>query len=182
MGRRWAVVCVAASFWGCGDGSKQQVRQVADAIAVDPGSYDFGDVALGREERGEIVVRNDGVRTTTVETIPGALGTGDFDVDGLPLTLRSGEAARVRVRFHPMALGSRSDRFQFGTPVSTATQDVDVRGHAVRGLAQLSVQSLDFGDVVVGKTVSLTFTMTNNDGHARTDVRVDAPAGAEDAS
>jgi len=179
MGRRWAVACAVVWVAGCGDGGKQQVWQVSDAIAVDPGSYDFGDVALGREERGEVVVRNDGVRTTTVASIPGAPRTSDFDVDGLPLTLRAGEAARVRVRFHPSVLGMRSDRFQLGTPVSASTQDVDVRGHAVRGLAQLSVQSLDFGDVVLGKTVSLSFTLTNNDGHARTDVRIAPPAGAD---
>src|SRR5882672_2408303 len=141
MGRRWAVACVVVWLAGCGDGGKQQVRQVSDAIAVDPGSYDFGDVALGREERGEV--------------------------------------ARVRVRFHPSALGMRADRFQLGTPVSASTQDVDVRGHAVRGLAQLSLQSLDFGDVVLGKTVSLSFTLTNNDGHARTEVRIVPPAGAD---
>src|SRR5712664_1113908 len=179
MGRRWAVACVVAWVAGCGDGGKQQVRQVSDAIAVDPGSYDFGDVALGREERGEVAVRNDGVRTTLVESIPGAPSTPDFEVDGLPLTLRAAEVARVRVRFHPSAPGMRSDRFQLGTPVSASTQGVDVRGHAVRGLAQLSVQSLDFGDVVLGKTVSLSFTLTNNDGHARTDVRIDPPAGAD---
>ena len=182
MGRRGAVVCVV--LWaaaGCGDGGKQQVKGVADAIIVDPGSYDFGDVALGREERGEVVVRNDGVRTTTVETLPGAAQTPDFDVDGLPLSLRPGEAVQIRVRFHPTALGMRANRFQLGTPVSTTTQDVDVRGHAVRGLAQLSAQSLDFGDVVIGKTASLTFNLTNNDGHARTDVRIQPPGGADAA-
>ncbi len=182
MGRRGAVTCVFLWLVGCGDGGKQQVRQVADAIAVDPGSVEFGDVALGREERGEVVVRNDGVRTTLVESIPGAPSTPDFDVDGLPLTLRAGEAVRVRVRFHPSALGTRSDRFQLGTPVSAGTQGVDVRGHAVRGLAQLSVQSLDFGDVVLGKTVSLMFNLTNNDGHARTDVRIDPPSGPDAAA
>ena len=62
MGRRWAVACVVVWVTGCGDGGNQKVRSVTDAIAVDPGSYDFGDVALGREERGEVVVRNDGVR------------------------------------------------------------------------------------------------------------------------
>ena len=179
MGRRWAVACVVVWVTGCGDGGNQKVRSVTDAIAVDPGSYDFGDVALGREERGEVVVRNDGVRTTTVDSIPGTARTPDFEVDGLPLALRAGEAVRLRVRFHPSTLGMRSSRFQLGTPVSSTTQDVDVRGHAVRGLAQLSVQSLDFGDVVLGKTVSLTFNLTNNDGHARTDIRIEPPAGAD---
>ena len=182
MGRRWAVACVVVWVAGCGDGGNQKVRSVTDAIAVDPGSYDFGDVALGREERGEVVVRNDGVRTTTVDSIPGTARTPDFEVDGLPLALRAGEAVRLRVRFHPSTLGMRSSRFQLGTPVSSTTQDVDVRGHAVRGLAQLSVQSLDFGDVVLGKTVSLTFNLTNNDGHARTDVRIEPPAGADAAA
>src|SRR5438445_192066 len=116
---------------------------------------------------------------TTVESIPGPAGTPDFDVDGIPLTLRAGEAVQVRVRFHPSALGMRSNRFQLGTPVSASTQDVDVRGHAVRGLAQLSAESLDFGDVVLGKTVSLTFNLTNNDGHARTDVRIEPPSGPD---
>ncbi len=92
MGRRGALACVVLWFVGCGDGGKQQVQQVSDAIAVDPGSYDFGDVALGRVELGQVVVRNDGVRTTTVQSIPGAPVTPDFEVDGLPLTLRAGEA------------------------------------------------------------------------------------------
>ena len=103
-------------------------------------------------------------------------------MDGLPLTLRAGEATAVRIRFHPSALGMRSDRLQLGTPASPTRQEVDVRGNSVRGLAQLSVQSLDFGDVVLGKTVSLSFTMTNNDGHARTDVRIDPPTGADAAA
>ena len=182
MVRRWVGACVVLWLAGCGNGGKQEVRQVTDAIAVDPGSYDFGDVALGREELGEVVVRNDGVRTTTVQSIPGAPQIPDFEVDGLPLTLRAGEATAVRIRFHPSALGMRSDRFQLGTPASPTRQEVDVRGNSVRGLAQLSVQSLDFGDVVLGKTVSLSFTMTNNDGHARTDVRIDPPTGADAAA
>ncbi|HZW88714.1 MAG TPA: choice-of-anchor D domain-containing protein, partial [Myxococcaceae bacterium] len=162
MVRRWVGACVVFWFAGCGDGGKQEVRQVTDAIAVDPASYDFGDVALGREEMGEVVVRNDGVRTTTVQGIPGAPQTPDFEVDGLPLTLRPGEATAVKIRFHPKALGLRTDQFQLGTPASPTRQEVDVRGNSVRGLAQLSVQSLDFGDVVLGKTVSLSFNLTNN--------------------
>ncbi len=86
MGRRGALACVVLWFVGCGDGGKQQVQQVSDAIAVDPGSYDFGDVALGRVELGQVVVRNDGVRTTSVQSIPGAPVTPDFEVD--PIGMR----------------------------------------------------------------------------------------------
>ena len=183
MGRRWAGACfVVLASVGCGDGGKQQVRAVQDAIAVDPAAYDFGDVALGREERTQLTVRNDGVRTTTVDSIPGATPTPDFEVVGLPLTLRAGDAVRVELRFHPTVLGTRSGRFEFGTALTTSRQDVDVQGHAVRGLAQLSTQSLDFGDAVLGKTISLEFNITNNDGHARTDVRIDPPQGPDGAA
>jgi Abnormal spindle-like microcephaly-assoc'd, ASPM-SPD-2-Hydin len=182
MGRRWAVACIVVLGVGCGDGGKQEVRSIQDAIAVDPPLIDFGDVALGREERRPVNVRNDGVSTTTVESIPGATPTPDFEVVGLPLTVRPGEAIPVELRFHPTTLGSSSSRFEFGTALTATRENVDVQGHAVRGLAQLSAQSLDFGDAVLGKTISLEFNITNNDGHAVTDVRIDAPAGADGAA
>ena len=180
MGRRWVLACtVVLGTAGCGDGGKQQVRSVQDAIAVDPPLLDFGDVALGREELRQVNVRNDGVRTTTVESIPGAAPTADFEVAGLPLTLRAGDSVPVQVRFHPATLGTRSSRFEFGTALTATRENVDVQGHAVRGLAQLSTQSLDFGDAALAKTISLEFNITNNDGHARTDVRIEAPTGAD---
>jgi Abnormal spindle-like microcephaly-assoc'd, ASPM-SPD-2-Hydin len=180
MGRRWAVVCIVVlGSVACGDGGKQQVRSVQDAIAVDPGAVDFGDVALGREETRQVYVRNDGVASTTVDSIPGATPTPDFQVIGLPLTLRAGDSIPVQVRFQPTSLGNSASRFEFGSALTTARQTVDVQGHAVRGLAQLSTQSLDFGDAVLGKTISLEFNITNNDGHATTDVRIESPTGTD---
>ena len=55
MGRRWAGACfVVLASVGCGDGGKQQVRAVQDAIAVDPPAYDFGDVGGGEEDERDL--------------------------------------------------------------------------------------------------------------------------------
>ena len=182
MGRRWVVTCVAVwAAAGCGDGGKLQIRAAEESVAVEPSSWDFGDVALGREERTTLVVRNDGIREMTVASIPGATREPDFEVVGLPLQLRPGETARVEARFHPTTLGPLASRVQLATALSVSPA-VDLRGHAVKGLAQLSAESLDFGDVVVGHLATLSFTLTNNDGRARTDVRIDVMTGPDAAA
>ena len=165
---------LALALAACGRG-KQEVRQVGGLLGVEPSAVDFGDIALGKEMRQTLTLRNDGLVEMNVDQLPGFQGGPqlDFEVVGLPLVLRSGESLQVEVRYHPQQTGSQHALvgLQTDSPVQDALS-VALQGHSVLGLAQLSADTLDFGDVVVGESATLSFTLLNNDGHAATEIAI----------
>src|SRR4051812_19409950 len=179
---RWAAIAALAVSWACGDGQHKELRQLSDAVTVEPGSLDFGDVALGREQSTELTLRNDGIVATTVDMVPGTASVPDFEVSGLPAKLRPGQAIQIKAVFKPAALGVRNRHLDLTTPFAGANPTVAMRGNAVRGLATISDASIDFGNVVMGEKASATLSLTNNDGKARTDVTIDGTTGTDAAS
>ena len=63
-----------------------------------------------------------------------------------------------------------------------STLPLDLRGHAVLGLAQLSGDIVDFGEVVLNELGTQNLNLSNNDGRAQTEVTVGTPAGADAAA
>ena len=179
MRRVWAAACVLGLL-GCGGASGSKVRQLGGILTVTPANLDFGDVALGKEATHPVTLHNDGIVPMTVDADT-VFPDATFEVVGLPVTLGVGETAALRVRYRPVALGSHEQMLQLVTD-APGDMPVDLRGHAVRGLAQLSGDAFDFGDVVVNERAEQDLLLTNNDGHAETDVRVQAAAGPDAAA
>ena len=185
-GRRVLLAALAMAplaMAACGRG-KGEVRQVGGLLAVTPSGVDFGDVALGKELQQTLTLRNDGLVEMAVDQLPGFQGgpQEDFELIGLPAVLRSGATTEVEVRYHPQQTGIQAA--QVGLHTDSPGQDplaVSLKGHSVLGLAQLSADTLDFGEVVVGESASMSFTLLNNDGHAPTDVAI-APVQGADAT
>ena len=178
-----AVLLLAASAAGCGDG-RQQVRAVAGIALLDPQVLDFGDVALGLEGRRTALLRNAGPVSLNVVDLAQLTGgvsaaNDDFEVSGLPATLGAGDGKLLELRYHPRRTGlsARSVALSTGSP-DGRNLTLDLRGRAVLGLAQLSADALDFGAVLLGQQSGLSFTLSNNDGHAETRVQVPAAQGA----
>jgi hypothetical protein len=130
---------------------------------------------LGKEQTNNNVLRNTGLVSMTVDKLA-QFADPAFEVKGLPATLGPGGSANVSVRYRPPQLGPHQGMLQLITD-STADSgaDVDLRGNAVRGLATLSGDSFDFGNVVVGHTATQDLLLTNNDGHAETSVAISPP-------
>ena len=176
MRRTWAAVVVLGVV-GCGRASGSRVRQVGGLLNVTPAAVEFGDVALGKEATATVSLQNDGIVPMTVTQLS-QLDGGEFEVRGLPLTLGPGQQTRVAVRYRPPELGTHERSLQLQTDSPDAPgKSIAMRGHAVRGLATLSGDSFDFGAVVMGEVRSQTFSLSNNDGHALTSVRIELPAG-----
>jgi hypothetical protein len=151
---------------------------VGGDLFVSPSAIDFGDVALGKELSTSVELHNDGIKTLTVETIPGI--DPAFTISGLPVKLLPGQIAKVGVRYQPPALGSsRQTMALISDAPDVPRSDVDLRGHAVKGLAQISGDVIDFGDVVVSELSTQTVSLVNNDGHATTSVTIDCPQGRD---
>ncbi|MFL5367772.1 MAG: choice-of-anchor D domain-containing protein [Myxococcales bacterium] len=177
-----AIAAAAVAAAACGDGQHKELRQLSDAVTVEPGALDFGDVALGREQATEFLLRNDGIVATTVDMVPGSAAVPDFQVAGLPAKLRPGESVKLKAVFKPAALGVRNRTLDLTTPFSGTDSRVGLRGNAVRGLATISDTVIDFGNVVMNESATATLSLTNNDGKAQTDVTIEGTTGADAAS
>src|SRR5437764_8719629 len=169
--RQPALACLLVAA-ACGGASQSNVRPLGGILTVAPATLDFGDVALGREQTNRIVLRNTGLVSMTVGQLA-QFADPAFEVKGLPATLGPGSAVDVAVRYRPPQLGTHERMLQIVTdsPASDGA-DVDLRGHAVRGLATLSGDSFDFGPVVVNETATQDLLVTNNDGHAETGIAI----------
>jgi len=172
--RQPALACLLVAA-ACGSASQSNVRALGGILTVAPATLDFGDVALGREQTNRIVLRNTGLVSMTVGHLA-QFSDPAFEVMGLPATLGPGGAVDVTVRYRPPQLGTHERMLQIVTdsPASNGA-DVDLRGHAVRGLATLSGDSFDFGPVVVNETATQDLLVTNSDGRAETAITVAPP-------
>ena len=135
MVRRWVGACVVLWLAGCGNGGKQEVRQVTDAIAVDPGSYDFGDVVLGKTvSLSFTMTNNDGHARTDVRIDPptGADAAAFHLSQQGTITLASEQSISVQVDFTPGRLG----------PVPTPGQDTDAVLSSVLGYDPPAIDAL----------------------------------------
>jgi hypothetical protein len=148
-------------------------------LDIRPATVDFGDVALGKEATIAVTLQNDGIVPLEVAQLA-QLDDPAFEVRGLPVTLASGARASVTVRYRPPALGTHQRSLQLATDSPDLPRaDVAIRGHAVRGLATLSGDTFDFGDVVLNEVASQQFVLSNNDGHALTEIRIEPPVGGD---
>src|SRR5258705_4940833 len=174
MGRFRAAACVIL-ITACGGASQSKVHGLGGTLSVSPATLDFGDVALGKQLTHELVLRNTGLVPMTVNNLP-QFANPSFEATGLPATLGPGSSANVTVRYRPPGLGPHERMLQLVTdsPADNGT-DVDLRGNAVRGLATLSGDAFDFGNVVVGSTATQDLLLTNNDGKAETSVAISPP-------
>ena len=176
----WAGLLVLVA--GCSESmGGSRVRSVTGELVVDPKVVDFGDVAVGKEGRSTVFLRNDGLVPMPVDSLPAGSIDGAFEIRGLPCTVGAGETARVEVRYHPTVLGANARSLALATGTQ-ASLPVDLRGHAVLGLAQLSGDAIDFGEVVLNELGSQTLTLSNSDGHSQTEATITAARGADAAA
>ena len=148
-------------------------------LDIRPATVDFGDVALGKDATIAVRLQNDGIVPMAVAQLSQFDDTA-FEVQGLPVTLGPGGTATVSVRYRPPDLGTYRRSLQLTTDSPDIPRaDVAIRGHAVRGLATLSGDTFDFGDVVVNEVAAQQLSLINNDGHALTEIRIELPVGGD---
>ena len=172
----WAAL---AGVVACGGASGSRVRQIGGLLEIQPATVDFGDVALGRQSSIAVKLQNDGVVPMAISQLEGFTDRA-FAVSGLPVTLAPGGVATVTVQYKPPDLGTWQRSLQLVTDSPDLPRtDLSIRGHAVRGLATLSGDTFDFGDVVVNEVAAQKFSLSNNDGHALTSIHIALPVGGD---
>ncbi len=131
-------------------------------LSASPATLAFGQVPTSGTVTQSVSVTNTGTSTTTITgaTAPKA----PFTAGSLPpsgTTLAAGASVSIPVTFSPTAPGNFSGSVTVKSSSGNVT--VAITGSAITGAPhlQLSPNTLDFGSVAIGTTVSKTFTISN---------------------
>ncbi|WP_020118540.1 choice-of-anchor D domain-containing protein [Streptomyces canus] len=148
-----------------------------------PGSLDFGEVPTGSTSTLNLQVTNTGTEPETVTSV-GAPG-GAFSASGLPsagTVVPAGGSFVLSVTYTPTTDQVDSDALVIsssGSGGAAHTLSVPVGATAITGKGHLefSTSALDFGQVPVGSSKSLSFTITNTGNIPVTVTKAKAPTG-----
>lgn len=146
-------------------------------LATEPESIDFGEVPLGEQDGGQVVLRNSGGRPARLD----ALSLGGPDAPSFVLRddrcgdreLAPGERCTVSVVFRPRQEGLLQGRLGFASPdlpEGTAPVQVTLRGAGAVGRLTLSSRELEFGEVRAGASEERTLRL-GNAGRAPLEIR-----------
>ncbi len=146
---------------GCSD--ELAVTRASLRLEVSPNALDFGDVALNTERVLNLELENDG---TILLELTGELSTnlgGEFTVSEIPSRLQPRQRELLQIRFAPSTAGIREGMLVFQTnSLETPTVEVPITGRGVEPALIADPTVVDFGRVVVGRTVTATITLTNS--------------------
>jgi hypothetical protein len=152
--------------------------QAASAkLEVTPPLVTFGGTTVGGHLSAGATFRNVGGTPLTIETVhlPGA----PFGAEGVPAAgskIEPGHSLTITVTFDPTAPGTFSD--QIGLDSSGGNGAIGLSGSAgLPGALQISSETNDYGEVLVGKSASKSFTITNTGGTNVTITKSKPPVG-----
>lgn len=145
---------------GCADVTAAGSGVAPPACEISVTGLDFGEVLVGESADRSFTISNTGggvLEGTVSETC------ADFSiVSGEAYSLAGGQRDTVVVRFTPGAAGPAECVIDTGNPTCA---DITATGVGVEPPAcAVSADTLAFGDVVVGESADLQFTITNTGG------------------
>ncbi|MFG2801561.1 Ig-like domain-containing protein [Streptomyces pseudovenezuelae] len=151
-------------------------------LGAAPAALDFGEVPTGSTSTLNLQITNTGTEPETVDSVdsPG----GVFSTSGLPsagTVVPAGGSFVLSVTYAPTDDRADSDALVVSSSSGggTHTLSVPVSATAITGQGHLefSPSSLDFGQVPVGSSRSLSFTITNTGNIPVTVTKAKAPTG-----
>ena len=142
-------------------------------IALDPGSKNFGEVAVGSDASHTFIVSNEGQSDLKVSELKFLGGNADqfrIDSGGGSFTLAPGASREVVVGFVPTSSGCKSTHLKFySNDPDENPKWANLSGKGIGAGVDpdiaLDSGSKDFGEVTVGSSASHSFTVSNK-GHS----------------
>lgn len=129
-----------------------------------PSSAAFGNVTTGTSNSQTVSLTNNGSATVTISSVT-VTGAG-FSTTGItaPVTIAAGKAATFNAVFGPSSAGSVTGTITLASDAPNSPLSISLSGTGVAAtrLLGLSTSALNFGNVNVGNSSSLSTTLTNN--------------------
>jgi hypothetical protein len=145
------------------------------SVSVVPTSASFGNVPVGSSNSQTFTLTNHGSTTVSVssESISGTGLSGSGITNGMQIS--AGKSSTFNVAFKPAKTGSitGSASIDFSASGKTIALTVPLSGDGVAstGTLEVSPTPMNFGDVIVGKSGSLSLKLTNAGNSALTTTR-----------
>jgi hypothetical protein len=138
-------------------------------IAASPASVAFGNVMIGNSQTVPVTVTNTGGVTVTISAAA-ASGTGfSFTGPGLPATLAAGQSTTFNPIFSPTSSGSKTGNLAITSDANNPILNIPLSGAGVtQGQITPNPATLNFGNVAVGASKTLTEALTNSGGSSLT--------------
>jgi hypothetical protein len=133
----------------------------AGVLSSSDPSLSFGNVAVGNSGTQSETLTNSGGSSVTISQAN--VSVNSFRVTGLslPMTLSAGQSFTFGVAFAPTTGGGATGTISVMSDASNATLTISLAGTAtVTGQLAVSPATLNFGNVIVGQSKSLTGTLT----------------------
>jgi HYDIN/CFA65/VesB family protein len=154
--------CIGLTGAGKPSGSSQTTAGAA-AISLAPASVNFGHVAVGSTASQSVTISNGGGSSLTITQASTSAAGVSISGMSLPLVIAAGKQSTFDIVFSPKTAGALSGNISVMTDVSSTPSTVSLSGTALAATALLtsSAPSLNFGSVAVGKSGSMSVTLTN---------------------
>jgi hypothetical protein len=130
-------------------------------LVPNPGSFAFGNVAVGTTASQAITLSNTG--NSSVKISSASVGGLDFAMTGLatPKTLAAGQNATFTAQFAPTKTGIFSGTIVITSDASDPSITIPLTANGTRGQLSANPASINFGSLVSGASASVPVTLTN---------------------
>src|SRR5215472_5129046 len=157
--RRLALVVAVAAMLITSVGVPRSVAG-SSTVKIDPGSFAFGNVAVGSKSQHAFTLTNYGKTSITISRVS-ASGPG-FSESGLrmPLTLAAGRSIDFTAHFAPTEIGQVKGHITIESNALDRTVTIALSGTGVRQLT-VNPAITFFGAVAVSSKSQHAFTLTN---------------------
>ncbi|WP_089717933.1 choice-of-anchor D domain-containing protein [Candidatus Entotheonella palauensis] len=139
------------------------VEVAVPGIEVTPQELAFGGVPVGEDATLSFTIANPGTAVLQVNLeLTSTAPEGVFTLEDVPTEVSASEAATVTVRFSPSEVGEVSAAVQITSNADSGDITVEVTGTG-EGVPELTISPLaiDFGDVLLGESVTETVQLEN---------------------
>lgn len=141
-------------------------QAAAAKLEATPPLVTFGGTTVGGQLSGSATFRNVGGTQLTINAIH--LPSAPFGATGVPAVgakIEPGDSVTITVTFDPTSTGKFED--QIGLDTTGGGEAVGLSGSAgLPGALEIASETLAYGQVTVGSSVSKSFTVTNTGGTA----------------
>ena len=129
-------------------------------LGANPGSFAFGNVAVGSSGTQSITLTNTGATAIAISQAS-ASGTG-FSISGLnPMTLNAGQTTSFTSQFAPTSSGSATGAITITSNATNPTLTIALSGTGTQGHLTANPASVNFGSLLAGANASISVTLTN---------------------
>jgi hypothetical protein len=144
-------------------GSNQQGASGAATFSVEPASIKFGSLALGETASQSVTISNNGGSDLTITKASTKAAGVKITGISLPVTIAPGKQSTFNVVFTPKVAGALSGNVSVMTDISSSPSMVTLSGTGMAAAAFLTTNtsSLSFGNVALGRSSTLSVTLTN---------------------